>query len=127
MASFSWARSSFFSNSSSGIGGWRRPGEGRGGAVAARGALSGRLEEVEDRALADLGVLLDLLAGALGLLEHREHALARRAGRAEGPALDQRLDRALVDGAGSTRSQKSQIDRNSPPSSRARLIASTAA
>ena len=55
--------------------------------------------EVEDRALADERVLLGLLARPLGLLEHREHALARVAGRAEGAALDQRLDRLLVDRA----------------------------
>ena len=55
--------------------------------------------QVEDRALADLRVLLHLLAGGLGLLEHLEHSLARRAGRVERAALDQRLDRLLVDGA----------------------------
>ena len=53
-------------------------------------------EHVEDRALADLGVLLGLLAGALGLLEDGEHALAGRAGGAERAALDQGLDRLLV-------------------------------
>ena len=55
--------------------------------------------EVEDRALADQRVLLGLLARALGLLEHRQHALAGGAGRAERAALDQRLDRLLVDRA----------------------------
>src|SRR5271168_2824821 len=53
--------------------------------------------EVEDRALADERILLDLLARPLGLLEHLEHALAARSGRAERAALDQRLDRLLVD------------------------------
>jgi len=78
----------------------RGTGEGRGCAVGWVGAVSLRFEEVEDRPLPDLGVLLDLLAGALRLLQDLQHALARRAGRAEGPALDQRLDRALVDGLG---------------------------
>src|SRR5262249_46213239 len=54
--------------------------------------------EVEDRPLADLRVELGLLAGCLCAFEHREHALARRAGRPERAALDERLDRLLVDG-----------------------------
>ena len=55
--------------------------------------------EVEDRALADLGVELLLLAGGLGLLEHLRACPCGRARRAERPALDERLDRLLVDGA----------------------------
>ncbi len=55
--------------------------------------------EVEDRALADLGVLLSLLASPLGLLQHGQHALARGAGRAQRAALEERLDRLLVDRA----------------------------
>src|SRR5262249_43263985 len=42
----------------------------------------GRLQ-VEDRALADEGVLLRLLTGGLSFLENREHPLAARSGRAE--------------------------------------------
>src|SRR6185503_2818158 len=57
----------------------------------------GRRVEVEDRALPDLRVELGLLTRALRLLEHDEHAAPARAGRAERPALDQRLDRLLVD------------------------------
>ncbi len=53
--------------------------------------------QVENRPLTDLRVLLDLLAGSLGLLEHRQHALAGGFCGAEGPTLDQRLDRLLVD------------------------------
>src|SRR6185503_14341632 len=52
--------------------------------------------EVEDRALADLGVELRLLSRALRLLEDAEHALARVARGAERAALHERLDRALV-------------------------------
>src|SRR3954464_676192 len=62
-----------------------------------RGGLRPRLAQVEDRALADQRVLLRLLACALGRLQHRQQALARGAGRVERPALDQSLDRALVD------------------------------
>jgi len=43
------------------------------------------------------GVLLRLLTSGLGLLKHGEHSLAAVSGRAESAALDQRLDRALVD------------------------------
>src|SRR6185437_443723 len=42
-------------------------------------------------------VLLGLLAGGLGRFEHREHALACRTRGAERTALDQGLDRLLVD------------------------------
>src|SRR5271154_5179865 len=55
--------------------------------------------QVEDRALADLRVLLELLPGGLCRLQDLHHPLAARAGRAEGPALDERLDRLLVDRA----------------------------
>src|SRR3954466_1556320 len=67
--------------------------QGRGGVARAE------IAEVEDAPLADLGVELRLLARGLRLLEHAEHALARSPGGAEGAALDQRLDRALVDPA----------------------------
>src|SRR3954463_8736464 len=69
--------------------------QGRGGA----GAAIAEVAEVEDAPLADLGVELRLLARGLRLLEHAEHALARSPGGAEGAALDERLDRALVDRA----------------------------
>src|SRR4051794_19125669 len=74
----------------------RRKRSGR--AVGARAGIVPAEAEVEDRALPDLRVLLGLLAGRLGLLQHRQHALARRAGRAERAALDERFDRLLVDG-----------------------------
>ena len=122
--SFSIASSSCCSNSSGGIGGCDGRGERRGGAVAVRRR---RPPRVEDRALADLRVLLGLLPGGLRLLEHGEHALARRAGRAERAALDQRLDRLLVDRAAGRRARRSpRATSNGPPSSRAALIASTA-
>ena len=92
IASFSAASSSGWSNSSGGIGGCC----GAANAAAAPPSASA-VAEIEDRALADLRVLLLLGAGALRLLEHGEHPLARRAGRAERAALDQRLDRPLVD------------------------------
>ncbi len=82
IASFSIASSSGCSNSSVGIGGCC------GAAKAAAAPLESSpaaapVEAVEDRALADLEVLLDLLAGALGLLEHAEHAhrASRRSSR----------------------------------------------
>src|SRR6185437_6914582 len=77
-----------------------RPREARGGCGArpVRRAVPAFCQ-VEDRTLADLRILLDLLARALRLLEHGEHALAARAGRTERAALDQGLDRLLVDGA----------------------------
>jgi hypothetical protein len=53
----------------------QQAGAGRGGTASRRPAAGGAVE-VEDRALPDLGVLLGLLAGGLGLLEHGEHALA---------------------------------------------------
>src|SRR5436309_38629 len=65
--------------------------------VAWRGRPHGATAQVEDRALAGQRVLLGLLACALGLLEHLKHPLAGRTGRAERPALDQCLDRFLVD------------------------------
>ena len=73
------------------------------GAVGARSPAGGVLLaflEVEDRALSDEGVLLGLLARRLGLLEHFEHPPAGGTGGAEGAALDERLDRLLVDRAG---------------------------
>src|SRR3954452_11959812 len=73
--------------------------EGRGGAGAGAGAAIAEVAEVEDAPLADLGVELRLLARGLRLLEHVEHALARGPGGAEGAALDEGLDRALVDRA----------------------------
>src|SRR5579862_210101 len=62
----------------------------------ARGGLAVEAK-VEDRPLTDQRVLLRLLPRALGLLEDREHALARGFGGTEGAALDQRFDRLLVD------------------------------
>ena len=55
-----------------------------------------RVEQVEDRALAHLRVLLGALAGGLRGVQHVEHPAARGAGGLERAALDQRLDRALV-------------------------------
>src|SRR5206468_2457523 len=65
---------------------------------AGGGGGLGRIE-IEDRSLPDLGVELGLLPGGLRLLEDAEHALARIAGGPECAALDERLDRALVDRA----------------------------
>jgi hypothetical protein len=67
-----------------------------GGCLCSRGCV---FLQIEDRALPDLRVLLQLLACPLGLLEDFEHPLAGRAGGAERAALDQRLDRLLVDRA----------------------------
>src|ERR1700739_441455 len=67
-------------------------------ALALRHGGSRVLLQVEDRALADQRVLLDFLAFGLRRLEHVDHALARRVGGTERAALDQRLDRLLVDG-----------------------------
>src|SRR5664280_1491058 len=78
----------------------REPRSGRARARAGRERCHGRLIlQVEDRALPDERVLLDLLPGGLRLLEHREHALAAGARGAQRAALDQRLDRLLVDRA----------------------------
>ena len=55
-----------------------------------------RAAEIEDRPLPHGQVLLGLLPRTLGLLEHRQHSLARRPGRAERSALDERLNRLLV-------------------------------
>ena len=98
-ASFSTASSCARSNSSAGIGGWAGA---NGLRRAGRSPLAAEpvAAEVEDRALADLGVLLGLLARALRGFEHDQHPLARGAGGVEGAALDQRLDRALVHGPG---------------------------
>ena len=100
IASFSTASSSACSNSSEEIGGWTgRASPEPAGAAVARSRRCAGFGQVEDRALADQRVLLDLLAGRLRLLEHVQHALAARPGRAERAALDQRLDRLLVDRA----------------------------
>src|ERR1019366_2569402 len=107
IASFSAASSCGCSNSSTGIGG----GTGRPSpsaatfcpavAVPVAGAAAGGslFLEIEDRALTDLGVLLDLLAVGLRFLEDLQHPLAAGTGRAERATLDQRLDRLLVDRA----------------------------
>ncbi len=58
------------------------------------------LAEVEDRALAELRVLLRLLAGRLRRRQRLEHPLAGGPGRVERAALDQAFDRAFVDRAG---------------------------
>src|ERR1700688_649842 len=79
----------------------------RRGALGAHGRASATLApvawrvflEIEDRALTDQRILLDLLTSPLSLLEHAQHALATRSGRAERAALDQRLDCLLVDRA----------------------------
>ena len=52
--------------------------------------------EVEDRALTGEPVGALLAAPREGVLEHFQHPLARRAGRIEGPALDEALEGALV-------------------------------
>ena len=126
--SFSAASISVRSNSSPGIGAWLGPANGSGAAGVAAGGSGGA--EVEDRALADERVLLGLLAGRLGLLEHRQHPLAGGVGRAERAALDQRLDRLLVDRAVvdalAEVEQAGERTRRRSSSPRARLIASTA-
>ena len=95
MASFSIASSSAWSNSSPGS----ADAAARRTRAPARPRRGSTRVEVEDRPLPDLRVELHLLAGCLGLLEDQEHALARRARRPERAALDERLDRPLVDGA----------------------------
>ena len=92
--SFSAASSSVRSNSIVGIGAWLRRDR-----DAASGAARRRRDRGRRSSPGRSGVLLGLLAGRLGLLEHRQHALAAGAGRAERAALDQRLDRLLVDRA----------------------------
>ena len=69
--------------------------------------------EVEDRALADLRVLLRLLARGLRLLEHLEHALAasRRSSRSA-PHLISASIAFLLTARPSTRSQKSHSELN---------------
>ena len=110
------------SNSSVGIGGCAGAANGDGAAVVADAA------EVEDRALADLRVLLGLLAGALRGLEHRRACRLRVAPvEPNAPHLISASIAFLLTARQSTRSQKSHSDVNGPPSSRARLIASTAA
>ena len=81
---------------------------------------------VEDRGLA--GEPVGRLLGAVRerVVEHREHPHPRGAGRVEGAALDERLERALTT-CGSARSVNSQSDANAPPPSPARTIASAAA
>ena len=56
------------------------------------------------------------------LVEHLEHPPPRRPGRVERAALDEASSARLFTSCGSTRSQKSQIDANGPPSSRAARI-----
>src|SRR5215210_6642000 len=69
--------------------------------MLARGTgIVGTAPEIEDRRLAEAGVLLGLLAEGSRGRERLEHAATRRAGRVERPALDQALHRPLVDGAG---------------------------
>ena len=87
------------------LGAGRTPRSGSAGASGRRTArrrrpLAAEAAEVEDRALADLRVELRLLARRPAPDSSTvEHAPARGAGRAERAALDQRLDRLLVDGA----------------------------
>ena len=90
------------SNSPAGIGAW--PG------VRERRRRSRRRPsepEVEDRSLADQRVLLGLLAGGLGLLEHREHALADAPVEPNAPHLISASIAFLLTARLSTRSQKS--------------------
>ena len=93
--SFSIASSSWRSNSSIGIGGC----DGRGERVGRRRRVA-EAAEVEDRALADLRRPAGRFwPAACAESSTSSMPLARRAGGAEGAALDQRLDRALVDRA----------------------------
>src|SRR4029077_18326337 len=59
-----------------------------------------RLAEVEDRALAELGVLLRFLPRRLCRRQRLEHPFPGRPGGVEGAALDQAFDRPFVDSAG---------------------------
>src|SRR5207253_6829765 len=68
--------------------------------MARSGFAFGAVAEVEDRALAEQLVGLLLLSPGERLLEAFEHPAPRRAGRVERTALDERLERALVDGLG---------------------------
>ena len=90
--SFSIASSSARSNSAAEIG----------GRCCAWEAAAGFpvVAEVEDRALAELRVLLRLLPRRLGGRQRLQHSLAGRPGRVERAALDQAFDRPFVDGAG---------------------------
>ena len=107
-----------------GIGGWLGRGE---RAAAPLPAPVVGAAEVEDRALADQRVLLRPPARPPAPARAPQHPLARRAGRAERAALDERLDRLLVDGA-VVDALAEVPDRGERPSSLARrLIASTAA
>src|SRR5215210_953870 len=65
----------------------------------ATGGLVRAGAEVEDRALAEPRVLLGLLAGTGRHRQCLQHAPSCGAGRVQGAALDQALDRPLVDGA----------------------------
>ncbi len=101
IASFSTASNWGWSNSSLEIGGWL--GRSRlepGPALAAAPWRRGGGVEVEDRPLPHERVLLRLLPRRLRGFEHFEHPLAGRAGGAERAALDERLDRLLVDSTG---------------------------
>src|SRR5207248_9636223 len=68
------------------------------GRMMARRRVAGPVAEIEDRALPEQLVGLLLLAPGERLLQALEHPAPRRAGRVEGAALDERLERALVDG-----------------------------
>ena len=70
-----------------------------GSGAETRAAGSCRLLEVEDRGLAELGVLLRLRSRGLCMRQHGQHAAARGPGRVERAAADQRLDRLLVHAA----------------------------
>src|SRR6185437_5603648 len=66
--------------------------------MACRRVAPVRVAEVEDRPLAEQLVGLLLLAPGECLLETFEHPSPRRPRRVERPTLDERLERALVDG-----------------------------
>src|SRR6266566_1959342 len=69
-----------------------------GGVMTSRRVAARFVAEVEDRALAEQLVGLLFLSPGERLLEAFQHPAARRVGRIECAALDERLERALVDG-----------------------------
>ena len=104
-----------------------RAGSAGGSAPRTASAAVAPAAEVEDRALADLGVELGLGAG--GLRASSTASMPRRVAPVEpnAPHLISASIDFLLTVRQSTRSQKSHSYVNGPPSSRARLIASTAA
>src|SRR3954468_13768004 len=55
------------------------------------------ITQIEDGSLTQLGILLNLAARSLCLGKDFQHPRTRGTGRVEGTALDERLDRLLVD------------------------------